>query len=147
MGVFDSCCFLELSLSKNKVTRLLNTKRKRDYMKKRLASLALALVLCLSLGVSAMATEIVNEDDISFTPEEIAEQIAIDSLLRAKASNFMPAPNQRARVVFSAPVTSCQQINTYYCGPATTKMVYEGITGDTSHNQQWFASQLGTTTA
>ena len=50
-------------------------------------------------------------------------------------------------ISYSAAATLCQQQNSYYCGPACTKMVYEGITNNTSHNQTWFATQLGTTTS
>lgn len=114
---------------------------------KKLTQLALVLAMCLSLCVPAFATGTINEDSIVFTPEEIEEQISIDNQLRARASEFLPNPLLRARVEWNAPVTLRQQINTYYCGPASTQMVYEGITGDLTKNQQWFASQLGTTSA
>ena len=117
---------------------------------KKLTALCLTFVLAFALSVPAFATSsdtVVNADIINFTPEEIAEQKAIDARLREE---FSSAPETRGvvdRVIYNAPIVSHQQINTYYCGPASTQMVYEGITGDTSHNQQWFANQLGTTSA
>lgn len=103
---------------------------------KKLTALCLTFVLAFALSVPAFATSsdtVVNADIINFTPEEIAEQKAIDARLREE---FSSAPETRGvvdRVIYNAPIVSHQQINTYYCGPASTQMVYEGITGDTSH--------------
>lgn len=114
-------------------------------MIKRLMRIALALIMCLSLCVPAFATDAIDADNITFTPEEIAEQIRIDNRLRAMSDIFLPNPLLRARVAYEVSVPQHQQITTYFCGPACTQMVYEGITGDLSKNQNWFASQLGTT--
>lgn len=107
---------------------------------KKLTALCLTFVLAFALSVPAFATSsdtVVNADIINFTPEEIAEQKAIDARLREE---FSSAPETRGvvdRVIYNAPIVSHQQINTYYCGPASTQMVYEGITGDTSHIAVW----------
>ena len=96
---------------------------------KKLTALCLTFVLAFALSVPAFATSsdtVVNADIINFTPEEIAEQKAIDARLREE---FSSAPETRGvvdRVIYNAPIVSHQQINTYYCGPASTQMVYEG---------------------
>ena len=114
---------------------------------KKLVKFSLSLLMCITLSISAIASNVVNEDKIDFTPEEIAEQIQIDNRLRAMSEVFLPKPMLRARVAFEVSIPQYQQINTYYCGPACVQMVYEGVTKDSSHDQQWFAQQLGTTTA
>lgn len=115
-------------------------------MKKRFIKFVLTPIICLTLCVPAFAIGTINEDNIEFTPEEIAEQIRIDNQLRAISDIFFPNPMLRMRSGFNAPVTQRQQINSYYCGPACTQMIYEGVTGDLSKSQTWFANQLGTTT-
>ena len=138
---------------------------------KRVLVLAMSLAIAFSVAPTAYATdmdftqqetviqtsasyEIINEDNIVFTPEEIAAQIEIDNRLRAEAASVTSRNAGQIilrgiadRVIYNAPVTQCQQSNEYYCGPASTKMVYEGLSGNLSHNQSWFATQLGTTTA
>lgn len=90
---------------------------------KKLTALCLTFVLAFALSVPAFATSsdtVVNADIINFTPEEIAEQKAIDARLREE---FSSAPETRGvvdRVIYNAPIVSHQQINTYYCGPAST---------------------------
>lgn len=52
---------------------------------KKLTALCLTFVLAFALSVPAFATSsdtVVNADIINFTPEEIAEQKAIDARLR-----------------------------------------------------------------
>ena len=105
---------------------------------------ALALVMCLPLCIPVFATGTIDEDSIDFTPEEIAEQISIDNRLRAMSDTFLPNLKLRARVAWNVSVPAHKQENYYFCGPACTQMVYEGITQDTSNTQQWFATQLGT---
>lgn len=56
---------------------------------KKLTALCLTFVLAFALSVPAFATSsdtVVNADIINFTPEEIAEQKAIDARLREEFS-------------------------------------------------------------
>lgn len=92
----------------------------------------------------------INADYYEFTAEEIAAQRFRDAQLDEEAA--IEAADRVARGVtdvisYSAPVTLVKQENDYYCGPASVKMIYEGITGDRSHNQLWFANKIGTTSA
>lgn len=64
-------------------------------------------------------------------------------LLAATAAYRAAAGRPGLRI--SGSVVSCQQQNDDYCGPACTKMAYEALTGDYSHNQDWFANKIGTT--
>ena len=116
-------------------------------MKKCLIRLILTSMVCVVLCVPVFATGTINEDNIEFTPEEIAEQISIDNRLLEMSDILIPNPMLRMRAEFEAPVTQRQQINDHYCGPACTQMVYEGITGDESKSQTWFAGKLETTDA
>ena len=62
---------------------------------KKLTALCLTFVLAFALSVPAFATSsdtVVNADIINFTPEEIAEQKAIDARLREE---FSSAPETR----------------------------------------------------
>ena len=101
-------------------------------------------------SINSINFNCINSDNITFTQEEIAEQIAINNRLREEAIQMDTQISTNGiadRVIYTAPVTQHQQINNYYCGPASTQMVYEGITGDTSHDQEWFADELGTSKA
>ena len=65
---------------------------------KKLTALCLTFVLAFALSVPAFATSsdtVVNADIINFTPEEIAEQKAIDARLREE---FSSAPETRGVV-------------------------------------------------
>ena len=116
---------------------------------KKFTSIALAATMALSLTIPAMAAEKnltvsgIDNDNTAPTLAEIVTQIRIDRELRSEAATRSIAD----RITYTAPTTERQQKNKYYCGPACTQMVYEGITGDTSHDQDWFAKKLGTTTA
>lgn len=108
---------------------------------------ALAMVLCMSASAFAYNSEeqLMNLDaEIALSSEELAEQQQIDEWLRKQSTNIF-FPNGRVdRITYRVNITPCQQSKSYYCGPACTKMAYEGITGDSSHDQSWFADKLGT---
>lgn len=115
---------------------------------------AFTLTLCtmiacvpFAFAFSNAGSSNINADNITFTAEEIQAQKEIDQRLNAAAAQEMATRGIADVISYSAPATLCQQQNSYYCGPASTKMVYEGITGDKSHNQAWFATKLGTTTS
>lgn len=110
------------------------------------AILCIAFVFSLTVSASAAYTKsAINVDIVNFTDEEIARQKQIDAKLQMEFESRNISRGAVDRITLTAPIVSHQQENTYYCGPASTQMVYEGITGDTTHEQSWFANKLGTT--
>lgn len=94
---------------------------------------------------NAGAEKIINQDQAIFTTEEINKQLEIDMRLRASASEGA-ARGIVDREIYTAPIVAHKQINTYYCGPASTQMICEGLMGAIAgRDQEWFANQLGTT--
>ena len=84
---------------------------------KKLTALCLTFVLAFALSVPAFATSsdtVVNADIINFTPEEIAEQKAIDARLREE---FSSAPETRGvvdRVSKLTHIIAAQQVLKWY---------------------------------
>lgn len=96
------------------------------------------------IGISVSAQEMINGD---LTYEEGAVD-NITSEMQALEQQKLNAL-YRNRVSYpsgmSLAVTHFGQENDYYCGPATVKQVVHWINGS-SNSQQWYATQLGTTT-
>ncbi len=118
---------------------------------KKIAFALVLVTLMLSVVAPAYAAEVdtpINADPNTLSSAEVARLREFDSQLREKFSPESYIQRGIAdRITYTAPIVEHQQTTSYYCGPACVQMVYEGITGDTSHDQAWFARKLGTTTA
>ena len=103
---------------------------------KKIASLILALVMCMSLCVPAFADE-----KIEFTAKELQEIFATNK----KIDDFMCSQGiTRAGDGVVLNMTPIRQINGSYCGPAACCMVTTTL-GLGSYSQEQMAQLLGTT--
>lgn len=106
-------------------------------MAKKLMSLVLALVMCLSLCVPASA----SLETTDFTTQEL-EEINITNKKIEDALAVQASPRMIDQG--SLPMTAIKQENGYYCGPATCCMVANTM-GLGSYSQSRMAGIIGTT--
>lgn len=121
---------------------------------KRFIPIALSIIMlftslspCLAYGQSESEFETHVDPDgaYAFTEEDYARQKEIDDMLRAQNDSKCFLDGLSRMIELTTNVTPCKQEKKYYCGPACTKMAFESLTGNYSHNQDWFADRLGTT--
>jgi hypothetical protein len=130
-------------------------------MKKYIASKYLGILLSMilifsqeTLNISALAQESDNEAgtqsivEIPLTEDELAE---IENDNEIISAYYAAKQRLRGTTTKVLSVTPVQQINTYYCGPASALMVANFLnlktTSNTAYTQSTIAQRIGTTSA
>lgn len=119
--------------------------------KKKIFLFILSTLFVISANcLSIFANEDMNGD---MTIEEGAEEYKITmedmEVTQVKENEILKSKVNRANpdgVYYALSVPVFQQLNGYYCGPATVKQVVHFLNGSSS-SQETYASQLGTTSA